>query len=258
MDFQSTNPLNTWLNLLSGNLLPITENSSFPLFWKIHSAFVWLLELIYIVTFVPAYFLVPKDMSDGLNGSVIIDASDMLLEYFQIFAQITLVKELIRKLNKALSIEDENMRHIVIMNLKPLKIPFTIYLVTGIFIAFSWLCMPFLLIFEKSTFYYTDYKIPAIFSKEPFSVGVFLLGNVIILLNGVYVFLRKASLDVYTAHLISLVSAQYQYVSLRLVLIFRSNEQQDNACCREHNSKMDFFVAKEIKKLCRQHIDVMK
>jgi len=128
MDFQSINSLNVRLNLLSGNLLPMTDNLSFSIFWKIYSAFVWLIELVYAVTLIPACFLVPKEkaLTDGVITIVITVEAGFII--MRIHAQTTLVQQLIKKLNKTLNIKDENMRNIIITNIKPMEIPFKLYL----------------------------------------------------------------------------------------------------------------------------------
>jgi len=257
MDFQSINPLNVRLNLLSGNLLPMTDNSSFSIFWRIYSAFVWLIELIYAVTLIPACFLVPKEkaLNDGVLTMVITVEAGFII--MRIHARTTLVQQLIRKLNETLNTEDENMRNIVITNVKPMETPFKLYLMLGIFSVSVWSSMSLTLIFEKNTFYYLDYRTPAVYSKEPFSVGVFLLGSMISVISNIYIFLKKVSVDVYTTYLTSLITAQYQYITSRLVLLFQSSKRQDNSISSENNFRVDFLAEKEIKSLCQQHNNII-
>ncbi|XP_039301893.1 uncharacterized protein LOC113003137 [Solenopsis invicta] len=263
MDFQNTNLFNVRLNLLSGNLLPMTDKSdksSFSLFWKVYCAFVWLLELVYMISLILAYFLAPNEatLSDSFDGLFVIEEVGFVIDYSRILTQKTLVQKLIRNLNKALSIKDENMRRIVTTNLKSIKNPFIYYLVTGTGSLIFWCCTTLPLILERNTFYHADYNTPAVFYKEPFSLGVFLLGNMMIMVCNIYLFLKVISVDVYTAHLISLITAQYQYISSRLVLIFQNNKHPNNRSSREGNSEVDSFTATEIKNLCRQHVNVMQ
>jgi len=50
MDFKNVNLLNSRVNMLSGNLLPIaSDNSRFSVIWRTHSAAVWLIELIHTI-----------------------------------------------------------------------------------------------------------------------------------------------------------------------------------------------------------------
>ncbi|XP_039311644.1 uncharacterized protein LOC105202733 isoform X3 [Solenopsis invicta] len=262
MDFQNTNLFNVRLNLLSGNLLPMTDKSdksSFSLFWKVLSIFLWLLILFYIISLIFAYFSVSNEieLSDGLDGLYVMEEIGFIICYSRILVQKTLLQQMIQKLNEALSIEDENMRCIVTTNLKPLKNPFRYCLVIGVGSTIFWCCSTLPLILERNTFYHADFVTPAAFSKEPFSVDVFVLGNVIILVCNIHFFLKIIGVDVYTTHLISLITAQYQYISSRLVLAFRNKKHPNNSNSRQGNSKVDSLTAKEIKNLCRQHVNVM-
>ncbi|XP_024876115.1 uncharacterized protein LOC112457352 isoform X2 [Temnothorax curvispinosus] len=254
MDFQSVNPLNVRLNLLSGNLLPMTNNSSFPTFWRIYSACVWLFELFYVVTLILGCFFVPieKTMNDGIIVLIVIAEANFVI--MRIFSQTALVQQLIGKLNDTLNIGDENMRNIIITNIKPMETPFKFYLMIGTFSTSFWFCMSLPLIFEKNQFYYSDFKAPGVYSKEPFSVDIYLIGTMIILINNIYIFVKKVSVDVYITHLISLITAQYQYIGSRFVLAFRNCSQQaDNCNVLESNFRVDSSIEKEIKDLCRQH-----
>jgi len=59
--------------------------------------------------------------------------------------------------------------------------------------------------------------------------------------------------DVYTTYLISLITAQYQYITSKFVLLFQSGNRQDNSIFSENNFRVDFLAEKEIKSLCWQH-----
>ncbi|XP_025074566.1 uncharacterized protein LOC112552774 [Pogonomyrmex barbatus] len=251
MDFQNINSLNVRLNLLSSNLLSMTSDSSFPIFWRIYNIFVWLFELFYTVSLISSFFFIPKEkaINDGMISVVIIEIVIMIT---RIHSQTTLVQQLIRKLNKALSIEDENMRNIVITNLKRMDTPFKFYLIISTVFYISFCCMSLPLVFEKNTFYYSDFKVPAIYSKEPFSSNIFVMGSILILISNLYIFIKKVSVDIYTTHLISLITAQYQYIASRFILIFR-NDQWDNNNLQKNNSRVNSSIKKEIKILCRQH-----
>lgn len=249
------NPLNVWLNLLSGNLLPMTANSSFPILWKIYSVFVWLLELVYMGALISGCFCVSKEkaLNDGLISLIV--TVEGIFMVARIHSQRGLVQQLIRKLNDVLRVQDEAMKRIVLTNLKPMEIPFRAYLAGGSLSVFLFCCISLPLAAEKSTFFYEDYKIPVTYSKEPFSTDIFLLGSVIILISNMYVFFKKVGVDVYTTYLITLITAQYQYIALRLVSIFRDGNH-DNF--RQNHSKIDFFAEKEIRTLCRHHNSVTR
>ncbi|GAB1859246.1 Odorant receptor [Camponotus japonicus] len=260
MDFQRMNSLNVWLNLLSGNLLPMTVNSSFPILWKIYSAFVWLLELVYMGTAIFGCFYVSKEkaLNDGLLSLIV--TVEGIFMVTRIHAQRGLVQQLIRKLNDLLRVEDETMKRVVMTNLKPMEIPFKLYLAGGSFSVFLFYCICFQLVFEKDTFFYEDYKTPAIYSKEPFSTDIFLMGSLIALISNMYVFFKKVSVDIYMTYLLALITAQYQYIALKLVSIFRDGGhlQYNNGGAQGNQPTIDFFVEKEIRTLCRHHNSVTR
>lgn len=262
MDFQRMNPLNVWLNLLSGNLLPMTANSSFPILWKIYSAFVWLLELAYTGALISGCFCVSieKALNDGLLSLIV--TMEGIFMVARIHAQRELVQQLIRKLNNILRVEDETMKRIIVKNLKPMEIPFRLYLTGGSLSVFLFCCISLPLALEKSTFLYEDYKMPVTYSKEPFSTDIFLLGSIILLISNMYVFFKKVSVDMYMTYLVALITAQYQYIALRLVSIFRDSDhsQYNNGSFRDNysNNKTDFFAKKEIRILCRHHNSVTR
>ncbi|EFN62130.1 hypothetical protein EAG_05762, partial [Camponotus floridanus] len=196
-------------NLLSGNLLPMTVNSSFPIFWKIYSVFVWLLELVYMGTAIFGCFYVSKEkaLNDGLLSLIV--TVEGIFMVTRIHAQRRLVQQLIRKLNDLLRVEDRTMKRIVMTNLKPMEIPFRLYLVGA-------------------------------------------------LISNMYVFFKKVSVDIYMTYLLALITAQYQYIALKLVSIFRDGGhlQYNNGGAQENQPTIDFFMEKEIRTLCRHHNSV--
>ncbi|XP_070519601.1 uncharacterized protein [Cardiocondyla obscurior] len=243
MDFQNVNSLNAWLNLLSGNLMPITNNSSFPISWKLYGTVIWLFQLFYTVTLIASFFFVPieKTLNDGLTVLIVIMEENSII--LRIHQHSSLIQQLIQKLNDAFNIKDENLKNIVTANLNPMKTPFKFYFVTVFPSLIVWFSLPNILILERNTFYYVDYKAPAIYSKEPFSTNIFVLGNTIMTVANLFIFLKKISVEVYIAHLISLVTSQYQYIALRFVLIFQNYDQPN--------------INRDIRNVCRQHKNIL-
>ncbi|KAL6259517.1 hypothetical protein P5V15_009434 [Pogonomyrmex californicus] len=228
MDFQNINSLNVLLNLLSSNLLPAIRH------FRYSEGFTT-----FLCGYSNCFTRSQKAINDGMISVVVI--IEIVIMITRIHSQTTLVQQLIQKLNKALSIEDENMKNI--------------------FLVFLF-CMSLPLVFKKNTFYYSDFKVPAIYSKEPFSsnivvMGIFVMGSVLILISNLYIFIKKVSVDIYTTHLISLITAQYQYIASRFILIFR-NDQWDNNNLQKNNSRVNSSIKKEIKILCRQHNAVIR
>ncbi|XP_014471382.1 PREDICTED: uncharacterized protein LOC106742699 [Dinoponera quadriceps] len=204
MDFRNINMMNFWMNLISGNLLPMTsDNSSFPLFWKLHGVLAWSFVMVYACGLISGCVFMPgeKALTDGMISMVIIiEVSVMIM---RIHTQKTLVQELIQKLNDNLCIQDEMMQDVLTTTLKSMKAPLQFYWVVGAIGICMWCCVPLPLALQKNTFYYVDLKSPVVYYKEPYSTVVFLLINIVVLFNNMYLFFKKVAVDVYMTHLIT-------------------------------------------------------
>lgn len=256
MNFESINPLNVRINIISGNLLPLSKDSRFPITWKMYSVFVWLLEIIHAIVLIPGIMFVPREkiLKDGTVTCVV--TIEVFFMVLRIQARRKLMNQLIQKLNDILRVADETMKNVVTTTLKPMEDPLKFYLVAGWLAVFVWCCLPFLLIFEKVAFLYEDYRIPAIFSKQPFSINVFLVGSVLLLMSNVYIFVKKVGVDVYMIHLVLLTTAQYRYIATKLAIIFRDGNLQ-NGSDEEYRLK-DQWIKKEMQALCRHHNSVVQ
>ncbi|KAG5308150.1 OR67A protein, partial [Acromyrmex insinuator] len=192
MDFQNVNPLNVRLNMISGNLLPMTaDNSSFPIFWKIYSILIWLLEILQTCVLIPGCFFVPKE--------------------------------------------------------KALKD--------------AWSSQPFMLVFQRNSFFYIDYKMPVVYTKEPITTSMFVFGSVIVMMSSVYIFTKKVGADSYIINLLLLVTAQYKYIALKLSMIFQDKFLQNDHSKSDTEKcylNRDDYAEKEIKVLCRHHNTVIQ
>ncbi|KAL0114637.1 hypothetical protein PUN28_011737 [Cardiocondyla obscurior] len=227
MDFENVNRLNVKLNLISGNLLPMVDrDSSFSLFWKFHCVVVWIMQLINAIAMVPGCMYVPieKVMKDGMICFVIFFEMSFLL--LRIHARKNVVCQLIRKLNEILRAADDTMKNVVTSTLDPVKIPLNFYWSAG------------------------DYRIPIAFTKQPFSLKVFVLGSLFIIISSIYLFLKKVSVDTYMVHLILMVTVQYRYFALKIAMICREDEGKDS---QELNRRKEI----EIKALCRHYRDMI-
>ncbi|XP_050463846.1 uncharacterized protein LOC126857952 [Cataglyphis hispanica] len=259
MNFQSINPLNVRINIISGNLLPLSEDDSrFSITWKMYSVFVWLLEIIQAIVLIPGIMFVSREkiLKDGTVTCVV--TIEVFFMVMRIQARRKLMNQLIKKLNNILCVADETMKNVVITTLKPMEDPLKFYLVAGWLAVFIWCCLPFLLTFEKVAFFYEDYRIPAIFSKQPFSIDVFLIGSVFLLMSNVYIFVKKVGVDVYMIHLVLLITAQYRYIATKLTTIFRDgNQQNEFDDSRQEYRFKDQWIKKEMQALCRHHNSVI-
>lgn len=254
MNFQNVNPLNVQLNMLSGNLLPMTSNDLlFPTVWRIYSAVIWLIEVIQTSAIIPGIMFVPKDkvLQDSTVGVVVTFEVFFLLRRMYVHRQLTI--QIISKLNKILCAEDETMKIIVRSTLKPVQIPLIFYCITGIGSLIVWFCVSFALVFKKRHFLYEDYRLPMVLSRQPFSMKIFLLGNFLAFVASIYLFLKKVALDVYMINLVLLMTAQYRYIAVKLAALFREDTSQ------YESKEKSIYIAnllereKEMKTLCRHH-----
>ncbi|XP_029675952.1 odorant receptor 67a-like [Formica exsecta] len=257
MDIQNVNSLNVRLNIVSGNLLRMTaNNSSFSTFWKVYSFLIWLIEIIQLCVLIPGCIYVPKEkaLKDGLIGIVV--TIEVVFLVVQIHVRKELMQQLIRKLNNILHMDDEIMRNVVINTIKPIEFPLKLFWTGGVISLIIWSSVPLMLIFQRDTFFYVDYRMPVVFSKEPFSTSIFVFGSFIVMTSSIYMFTKKVSVDSYMINLILLITAQYKYIALKLSMMFHGEISQIN-----HNSsnqkklysKTNYDAERQMKSLCRHH-----
>ncbi|KAL6427628.1 hypothetical protein ACFW04_008831 [Cataglyphis niger] len=263
MDLQNVNCLNVRLNMVSGNLLPMTtdNSSSFSIFWKVYSFLVWLIEIIQICVLIPGCIHVPKEkaLKDGLIGIVV--TIEVVFLVVQIHARKEVMQQLIGKLNDILQVDDEIMRNLVINTIKPIQMPVKFFWTAGVTSIIIWSGVPFMLIFQKDTFFYIDYRMPVIFSKEPFSTRIFVFGSFVVMLSSMYIFTKKVSVDSYMINLILLITAQYKYIALKLSMIFCDEISQINnnsSNQKKHYSKTNYDAEEQMKSLCRHHNAIIR
>ncbi|KAL6259518.1 hypothetical protein P5V15_009435 [Pogonomyrmex californicus] len=256
MNFQSVNSLNVRINALSGNLLPLKpDDSRFPITLKMYSVLVWLIEIIQTIVLIPGLILVPREKALKDGTVVCVVTVEVFFMAARIHSRRQLVNRLIQKINDILRFADETMKNVVTTTLQPMDNPLKFYWLSGWMGVFVWAILPFLLIFKKVSFFYEDYRMPAAFSKQPFSFNVFLLGSILILIGNMYIFIKKVGLDVYMIHLVLLITAQYRYIATRLVTIFQDGNPRSefNESLQKYSSNVNQRVEKEIILLCRHH-----
>ncbi|KYN16278.1 hypothetical protein ALC57_11489 [Trachymyrmex cornetzi] len=262
MDFQNVNPLNVRLNMMSGNLLPMTaDNSSFPISWKIYSILIWLLEILQTCVLIPGCFFVPKEkaLKDGIIGIAV--GMEVICTIIRICTCRGQVQQLIQKLNNVLSVEDEMMRSIVIETIKSMESPLKFYWSIGVISIIAWSTQPFMLVFQKNSFFYVDYKMPVVYTKEPITTSMFVFGSVIVVISSAYIFTKKVGTDSYIINLLLLITAQYKYIALKLSMIFQDKFlQSDHSKSNKEKCYLnrDDYAEKEIKVLCRHHNAVIQ
>ncbi|KAF3054463.1 Odorant receptor 276 [Nylanderia fulva] len=254
LNFQNVNTLNNRANMLSGNLLLVAgDGSQFPILWRIHSAVVWLMQLIYTIALLAGIIVTPKEkaLKDGTVAVVVIIESCFL--FTRIYVQRKELAQLIQKMNDILQTADEIMENIVKATLKPIITPFTIYGAVGVLSIATWTLTPILLILEKTTFLYVDYNLPCAFTAEPFSIGVLIWTTIFMTIASLYSFLKKYSVDIYMMHLVLMLTAQYRYMAVKLSLLFRDSQDNRDKTRKEHHS----ITEKKLKALCRHQNTVL-
>lgn len=261
MDFENVNPLNVRLNKLSGNLLPTTEHgSSFTLFWRLYGVFVTLVELLLAIVLISGCVYVSRQklMQDGLI--CLATTGEMAFMVVRIHTRQDVTRQLIRKLNGILYTADGNMRDIVTRTLKPTEVPLTFYAAAGVASTVIWCLLPLLLMSERSVFWNEDYKMPAYFPEQPFSLKIFILGSLFITLGCIYMILKKIAVDVYMIHLVLLMTAQYRYIASTITMIFQEQQaERGHGLAREKRlPEVHRRQEKQMMTLCRHHNAVIQ
>ncbi|XP_012529627.1 uncharacterized protein LOC105832870 isoform X2 [Monomorium pharaonis] len=257
MDFENANLLNSRANIFSGNLLPIsTDNSRFSVIWRTHSVVVWLIELTHVIALILGIILSPKEkgLKDGTVAVVVHLETFFMLA--SLYSRKKLMKEMVQKMNSILQSADEIMMDIVKSAIRPIIMPFIIYGVTSMISVAIWTIQPILLVFEKSTFFYVDYNLPAAFSTEPFSSRILIPTTIIMTIGSLYQFLRKFSVDIYMMHLVLMLTAQYRYMAAKLSILFRDLQNCHDEFRNGFHSEKDRWTEIELRKLC-QHQNIV-
>ncbi|XP_032688421.1 odorant receptor 67a-like [Odontomachus brunneus] len=257
MDFQNVNPLNVHTNFISGNLLPLAPGvSQFSIMWKLFSILMWLLQAIQVSVMIPGLFIVPWESALLASTITSVNTIEVFFMVGRILARRKLVDRLISKLNEILHVEDETMRNIVTTTLKPMNTPLKFYCWSGGLSILVWFSIPFLLISERSSFFYEDFKLPAVFSKQPFSTQVFLLGNLFLIIGNVHIFLKKCGVDIYMIHLVLLITSQYRYISTRLTTTFQDANLQSEV--EGYSPETNRWTDSTLRALCQHHVTVIR
>ncbi|CAD1468812.1 unnamed protein product, partial [Heterotrigona itama] len=221
MDFRGLNRLNIFVNILSGNFLPMTsKETKLTVLFKIYSIVVWLIELVYLAACILGLFCVPKEkaLRDSTINLIVLFETIVLSVYLH--NRKTLLRELIGKLNNLIE-GNEMLQDMTVRTVKPIVRPLTIYTIANTTAVTVWIALPLLEIFRKDQFYYSDYGVPAAISNEPFSTGIFIGGVVLQILGAACTIIRKIGLDLYTMHFIILMTAQYKYLRIKIATIFQ-------------------------------------
>ena len=260
MDFCNVNRLNIFVNILSGNFLPMTsKKTKLPIHFKIYSIIIWLIELIYLTACIFALFCVPseKALRDGTINLIVL--LEIIVLSIYLHNRKNLLRELIGKLNHLIE-DNEMLQDMTLRTVKPIVKPLTIYTIANTTAVTVWVALPFFEIFRKNEFYYSDYKVPVVISKDPFSTGIFIGGVVLQILGAAYTIIRKIGLDLYTMHFIILMTAQYKYLRIKIATIFKQEPEtlHNNIVKRNVSSENKRTINHEMRLLTRHYETVVE
>ncbi|CAD1468813.1 unnamed protein product [Heterotrigona itama] len=225
MDFRSLNRLNNLVNTLSGNFLPMTsKKTKLTVLFKIYSIIVWFIELVYLAACILGLFCVPREkaLKDGTVNAVV--SLEIITLIIYLHCRKRLLRGLIEKLNRLVE-GNETLQDVTVNVVKPIEKSLTIYVIGSITAVIVWIALPLVEISRKNEFYYSDYRMPAVISKQPFSANIFIGGVVLEIIGGTYTIVRKIGLDFYTIHFILLMTAQYKYLRIKFATTFKREPQ---------------------------------
>ncbi|XP_029035125.2 uncharacterized protein LOC114872255 isoform X4 [Osmia bicornis bicornis] len=223
MNFLTLSRLNAFMNIISGNMLPVTsKKTNLPINLKIYWVIVWMIQLSYLTACILGIHYVPTENSlkDSTVAMAVTVEAITLSVYMN--SRKNLLRQLIEQLNETLKEGDEMLRTITMETVNPLQKVLKMYTIGSIGSVNIWILLQFVKMTRKE-FYYVDYRVPAVFSAEPFSINVFLAGGMLVCMGSTYAIAKKVSLDLYMIHLVRLMTAQYKYLRIRFAMILRHN-----------------------------------
>ncbi|CAK9797749.1 hypothetical protein ANTPLA_LOCUS1328 [Anthophora plagiata] len=226
MDFQTLSHLNAFVNKLSGNNFPMTsKKTKLPNTSKCYSLLTWLTQLTYVTVCILGLFNVPKEkaLKDGTVNIVVALEAIVLIIYLH--EQKYLLRKLIRELNRAFTLNNETLRNVTNDTVRSLEGPLKIYTIASVSSVVLWTGLPLVEVSRKNEFFYTDYSVPAVLSEQPFSNRVFLVGVVLQICGSAFTVVKKIGVDLYTIHLILLMTAQYKFLRNEFAETLRNSEE---------------------------------
>ena len=260
MDFRNSNRLNIFVNVLSGNFLPMTsKKTKLPILFKIYSIIVWLIELVYLIACIFGLFCVPREKALKDSTVNLIVLFEIIVLSIYLHNRKDLLRELIGKLNRLIE-DNEMLQEITLSIAKPIVKSLTIYTIANTTAVVVWIALPLLEILRKNEFYYSDYGVPAVISNEPFSTGIFIGGVALQILGAAYTIIRKIGLDLYTMHFIILMTAQYKYLRIKIATIFKQEPEtlHNDIVKRNISSRNERTISHEMRLLTRHYETVVE
>ncbi|KAL2728929.1 odorant receptor 67c-like isoform X2 [Vespula squamosa] len=239
INFQNTNRLNVLTNFLSGNVLPVTsDGSELSLFSKLYAISTWIIVLIYASGCVIAIFRVSKEYALRECTVNLIIVVEVFLNIFHMYHQRN---------------RNDLLKTTVVSYIGPVEKMLKFYTITELCTVVFWVSTSLMTIFQKEQFVHEDYALPISFSEEPISRNVYIVSVVIEIFGSGYLIFKKVSADIYTLHLILLLTSQYKYMKMKFGMIF---QREDNSS--ESRYQSDRIIEKELHSLLRHHSIVVR
>ncbi|XP_046823040.1 uncharacterized protein LOC124425958 [Vespa crabro] len=254
INFQNINRLNVLANFFSGNVLPITsDGSELSLLSKLYAIFTWIIVLIYTSGCVIGIFRVPKEYALKESTVNLIIILEIFFNLFHMYRQRNLLKRLIGNYNFLFSVDNDLLKTIVVTYVGPVEKMLKFYTITEVSTVVLWVSTGFITFFQKEEFVHEDYVLPISFSEESISRNVYIINVIIEIFGSFYVILKKVSTDIYTLHLILLLTSQYKYMRIKFGMVFR---RKDNSLKSKYLS--DHVIEKELDSLFHHHSVVVR
>lgn len=250
--FRSSNGLNSAVNLLSGNLLPLgdggTKLSFFSILWIIC---MWTVKLTYFLTglFGSLYFaeLTTEDVfkKSGAMGAL---CTEVIILTTYLNLQRKEFEKLVNQYN-VLLIDSDDLKRCIHETLAPYKKYIKFYMIATFCANSTWSAAPILQVFNTTQFTYADLTVPAYMPGEPFGRFVFAAGAFFQIWGSNSVHFAKISVDLYVLHFIAVLAAQYKFVGEEICRALRDeNGEKDELtvvdalqqCVRYHSAVISY------------------
>ncbi|XP_043492696.1 odorant receptor 94a-like [Polistes fuscatus] len=249
INFRNTNRWNVFINMFSGNILPVnSDESELSLLSIIYAIFTWIIILIHVCTCTVGIFRVSLESALRNSTSNLIISTEILFNLSHMYSQRYLLKRLIDNYDYLLSSDNELLKNTVVSYIRPIEKLLKFYTMTEVCMAVLWVSRPLLTVYQKEQFVHEDYVLPISVTNEPISRNIFIISVILEIFGLGYLIMKKVSTDIYRLHLILLLTSQYKYLRIQMGMIF----QRDNNFMKHQN------VDKELNSLLRHHSIVVQ
>lgn len=227
MNFRSMNKFNVVLNALSGNFFPLTgEKKGLNLTSGLFATIVWTVEFLYLSsTTIGMLYYVPPIVAVQIGGVQSIVCIEMLVLSVYLHSRNDFLCNLIGKINTVL-VDSDDLRRCIRNTVEPRMKFLKIYAVYGVSSIVIWSGTPIVKILHTDQFTRYDYTLPSYVPVSSIDTKVFVCSILVEIIGSSYILLKKTGIDVYTTYLITLLTAEYRYVSEEIAEALRKNNTE--------------------------------